>query len=80
MVVRESGVTAAVVCGSGACRRVRPYIGAAAPRAASGPALRDPRPSGSLAAGYLAPIGWLGHVCRAVGSLWRGDFREERAG
>ena len=47
-----------------------PYHGAAAPRVASGPAFRDPCPSGSLTAGYLAPIGWLGHVCRAVGSLW----------
>jgi hypothetical protein len=28
---------------------------------------RAPRPSGSLAAGCLAPLGWLGHVCRAVG-------------
>jgi len=46
------------------------YLGAAAPRVASGPALRDPRPSGSLTAGDSAPIGWLGHVCRAVGSLW----------
>jgi hypothetical protein len=27
-----------------------------------------------------APLGWLGHVCRAVGSLWRRDVREERAG
>jgi hypothetical protein len=47
-----------------------PYLGAAAnaPRVASGPALRDPRPSGSLVAGYLAPLGWLGHVLRPGGS------------
>jgi hypothetical protein len=36
-----------------------PYLGAAASRVASAPALRDPCDSGSLAAGYLAPLGWL---------------------
>ena len=32
-----------------------------------GPALRAPRPSDSVAVGCLAPLGWLGHVYRAVG-------------
>ena len=61
---------AGLVRGSGAFRRIPPYLGAAAPCVASGPALRGHRASGRLAAGCLAPIGWLGHVCRAVGSLW----------
>lgn len=33
------------------------------------PPLRGHRPSGSLVAGYLAPLGWLGHVLCAVGGL-----------
>ena len=48
-----------------------PYLGAAAPRVASGPALRDHRPSDSVAAGDSAPLGWLGGVWCAVGRLWR---------
>jgi hypothetical protein len=46
-----------------------PYLGAAVPSVASDPALWDPRPSGSMVAGCLDLLGWLGHFWGAVGSL-----------
>ncbi len=63
----EQGSVVAVEEGCDA--RVWPCLWSCSPRVASGPALRDPRPSGSLTAGDSAPIGWLVPVFSAGGSL-----------
>ena len=58
-----------LACFSGRCGPLPDHDAAAnAPRIASGPALQGPRPSSSLT-GCLAPLGWLGHVFSAGGSL-----------
>ena len=62
--VGRAAVGSRVLVGS---RRAAAVDGAAAPCVASGPALLDPCPSGWLAVGCLAPLGWLGGVLRVFG-------------